>query len=420
MKLLNFYFKLISFLIILLLFQNCNQRNPTYNDNEESIIETLEKNESLDTQIIFNNYIVNISNGSDVKLLYKDDLAYTMEVIDSLISYPSIINGWEWDRISASYKLADITFYNYFDSISFKLENNLSKDHYGNSLAKITNLIYEYEYENKFAERKILISKPYTSKDNNIFFIMENRIKNLNIDYFDGEGYDNSELKFIKFNKQNYTLNEYIFYDLKYKNENSFIRSDFLEFNFQDIYKRESKFFKDIQLESIINKPLNYKILNDSIIEVSMLEDFSLYRIYYKITDKGPLRRINTNRLYDFTKLIYLNENYFKGFYKMIVEEEFPTYSKVNLFKYLSIDDLDIMRNEIFADHGYIFKTKKWNEYFSSKTWYKPLYNNVDDKLTEIDKFNINLILNFKNKVLRNPEKFNKKIYWEEWTFHVG
>ena len=108
MKLLNFYYKLISFLIILLLFQNCTQRNPNYNDNEESIIETLEKNESLDTQIIFNNYIVNISNGSDVKLLYKDDLAYTMEVIDSLISYPSIINGWEWDRISASYKLAKI------------------------------------------------------------------------------------------------------------------------------------------------------------------------------------------------------------------------------------------------------------------------------------------------------------------------
>ena len=419
MKLLNFNYKLISYLTILLLFQNCSQRNPNYNYNEESIIETLEKNESLDTQIIFNNYIVNISNGSDVKLLYKDDLAYTMEVIDSLISYPSIINGWEWDRISASYKLADITFYNYFDSISFKLENNLSKDHYGNSLAKITNLIYEYEYD-KFTERKILISKPYTSKDNNIFFIMENRIKYLYIDYFVEEGYGNSELKFIKFNKQNYTLNEYIFYDLEYRHENSFIRSDFLKFNFQDIYKRESKFFKDTQLKSIINKPLNYKILNDSIIEVTMLEDFSLNRIYYKITDKGQLRRINTNRLYDFTKLIYLNENYFKGFYKMIVEEEFPLYSKVNLFKYLSIDDLDIMRNEIFADHGYIFKTKKWNEYFSSKTWYKPLYKNVDDKLSEIDKFNINLILNFKNKVLRNPEKFNKKIYWEEWTFRGG
>ena len=82
------------------------------------------------------------------------------------------------------------------------LENNLSKDHYGNSLAKITNLIYEYEYD-KFTERKILISKPYTSKDNNIFFIMESRIKYLYIDYFVEEGYGNSELKFIKFNKVN-------------------------------------------------------------------------------------------------------------------------------------------------------------------------------------------------------------------------
>ena len=268
-------------------------------------------------------------------------------------------------RISASYKLADITFYNYFDSISFKLENNLSKDHYGNSLAKITNLISEYKYD-KFNERKYWFQNP-TLPRTIIYFYYGKRIKYLYNDFFVAEGYGNSELKFIKFNKQNYTLNEYIFNDLEYRHENSFIRSDFLKFNFQDIYKRESKFFKDIQLESIINKPLNYKILNDSIIEVTMLEDFSLNRIYYKITDKGQLRRINTNRLYDFTKLIYLNENYFKGFYKMIVEEEFPLYSKVNLFKYLSIDDLDIMRNEIFADHGYIFKKKNGMNIFHLK-----------------------------------------------------
>lgn len=416
MKLLNFNYKLISFLIILLLFQNCNERNPTYNDNEESIIETLEKNESLDTQIIFNNYIVNISNGSDVKLLYKDDLAYTMEVIDSLISYPSIINRWQRDGIyENSLKLADITFYNYFDSISFKLENNLSKDNHSNSLAKIVKLIYE----NELAERKIFITEPYSSNDNKLFFIMENRI--VDFDIYE-TSYDYSELKFIKFNKQNFALNNYTFYDLNYNYKNSFIRSDFLMSDFlgfesEKIYKKESKFFKDTQLKSIINKPLNYKILNDSIVEVRMLEDFNVNYIYYKITEKGPLRRINTNRLYDFTKLIYLNENYFKGFYK-IIDEEYDF--RVNLFKYLSIDDLDIMRNEIFADYGYIFKTKKWNEYFSSKNWYKPLYNNVDDKLTEIDKFNINLILNFKNKVLRNPEKYNKKINWEEYSYQAG
>ena len=59
-------------------------------------------------------------------------------------------------------------------------------------------------YENELAERKILISKPYSSSDNNLFFIMENRIVNLDI-Y--ATVYDYSELKFIKFNKQNFSLN---------------------------------------------------------------------------------------------------------------------------------------------------------------------------------------------------------------------
>ncbi|MFW5872853.1 MAG: YARHG domain-containing protein, partial [bacterium] len=55
--------------------------------------------------------------------------------------------------------------------------------------------------------------------------------------------------------------------------------------------------------------------------------------------------------------------------------------------------DLDIMRNEIFADHGYIFKTEKWKHYFDKQHWYSPLYNDVTDELTIIEKINIDNIL---------------------------
>jgi hypothetical protein len=55
--------------------------------------------------------------------------------------------------------------------------------------------------------------------------------------------------------------------------------------------------------------------------------------------------------------------------------------------------DLDIMRNEIFADHGYIFKTEKWKRYFDKQHWYSPLYNDVTDELTIIEKVNIDNIL---------------------------
>ena len=61
-----------------------------------------------------------------------------------------------------------------------------------------------------------------------------------------------------------------------------------------------------------------------------------------------------------------------------------------------SIEQLDVMRNEIFADYGYRFSTDKWREYFENKFWYEASYDNVNEFLTEIEKYNINLILKVK------------------------
>jgi len=53
---------------------------------------------------------------------------------------------------------------------------------------------------------------------------------------------------------------------------------------------------------------------------------------------------------------------------------------------------LKIMRNEIFARHGYIFKTPDMQQYFSTQSWYKPLYDAVDYSLSKIEKNNIDFI----------------------------
>ncbi|MFZ1808384.1 MAG: YARHG domain-containing protein [Cyclobacteriaceae bacterium] len=62
-----------------------------------------------------------------------------------------------------------------------------------------------------------------------------------------------------------------------------------------------------------------------------------------------------------------------------------------------SADELRLMRNEIFARYGYIFSSKGLSDYFETKRWYKPTNANVDDKLTAIDKSNIEQILKFEN-----------------------
>ena len=59
---------------------------------------------------------------------------------------------------------------------------------------------------------------------------------------------------------------------------------------------------------------------------------------------------------------------------------------KISSLKDLSKENLRICRNLIFAHNGYRFKDKNLSEYFSAYEWYKPMYDNVDDKLNDNDK----------------------------------
>ena len=57
-----------------------------------------------------------------------------------------------------------------------------------------------------------------------------------------------------------------------------------------------------------------------------------------------------------------------------------------------SKEDLRILRNSIFARHGYIFKDSELKNYFSNYSWYDPQYSNVNDKLTSVETQNIALL----------------------------
>jgi len=58
----------------------------------------------------------------------------------------------------------------------------------------------------------------------------------------------------------------------------------------------------------------------------------------------------------------------------------------------LSKYDLKIMRNEIFARHGYIFMTNDMKNYFQNQSWYTPRYSNVTAMLTSTEQKNVALI----------------------------
>lgn len=60
-------------------------------------------------------------------------------------------------------------------------------------------------------------------------------------------------------------------------------------------------------------------------------------------------------------------------------------------------ENLTLARNEIYARHGLVFKGEQFNSYFSKKSWYKPNPNfkGSDGELTDVEVYNIQLILKF-------------------------
>lgn len=63
-----------------------------------------------------------------------------------------------------------------------------------------------------------------------------------------------------------------------------------------------------------------------------------------------------------------------------------------------SSEDLAKLRNEIFARHGRIFTTQKWINYFATKTWYVPRYENVDALLNDYEWANLEVIMKLEDE----------------------
>lgn len=63
--------------------------------------------------------------------------------------------------------------------------------------------------------------------------------------------------------------------------------------------------------------------------------------------------------------------------------------------EYLDGSDLRILRNAIFAMHGYIFQSADLRNYFKRYWWYKPRYSNVQKYLNKYERYNIKFIRSY-------------------------
>ncbi|MCK4233465.1 YARHG domain-containing protein, partial [candidate division WOR-3 bacterium] len=114
-------------------------------------------------------------------------------------------------------------------------------------------------------------------------------------------------------------------------------------------------------------------------------------------------------------------ENWYEGNSKLYTEDD------LNLWKDVDIDELknipcryktykavleaypELMRNVIYAVHGYPFKTPFWRSNFEEFAWYEPREDFSDAVLNEIEHKNIAFILEHEKKIKEYLEKLEKE-----------
>lgn len=75
------------------------------------------------------------------------------------------------------------------------------------------------------------------------------------------------------------------------------------------------------------------------------------------------------------------------------------TYISESDLQGLTKHEVALIRNEIFARHGYSFKTEEFKVYFDTQSWYTPNPNYSDSLLNDIERANIKFIQQYEKKM---------------------
>ncbi|MBS1587873.1 MAG: YARHG domain-containing protein [Bacteroidetes bacterium] len=78
-----------------------------------------------------------------------------------------------------------------------------------------------------------------------------------------------------------------------------------------------------------------------------------------------------------------------------------------NDVKYLTNWGMAVMKNEIYARHGMIFKPGMLRDHFAKQSWYHPAATNVQARLTSVEKANLNYLENYKEQQPANQLALN-------------
>lgn len=147
------------------------------------------------------------------------------------------------------------------------------------------------------------------------------------------------------------------------------------------------------------------------------------YILQKKIFKYNPEQMLEHSRRYgDWNNFINKEETYYYGDEKYSeTYEEFSTSTEkiyeinasTQLLKKKDVEnlkkgDLVIIRNTIYARHGYSFKNRPLRVFFDAQPWYIPVHTNIKNDLTEIEKKNIQLLLKYEKNAKEYYDTFGR------------
>jgi hypothetical protein len=101
------------------------------------------------------------------------------------------------------------------------------------------------------------------------------------------------------------------------------------------------------------------------------------------------------------------------GTFEMPTESILTTNASNTLLKSADVanfykGDLEIIRNAIYARHGYSFQNRKMRYLFDQVNWYVPVATNITAELTDIEKKNIDLLKRYEKHATKYYDSYGR------------
>ncbi len=212
------------------------------------------------------------------------------------------------------------------------------------------------------------------------------------------DGYDAENVVLVARNSKNVITA--LLAELKDWNKDDQLLLDMLDGIYTDSQGKEYNFAR----ESLNGEKFEVQVSDGNMAQCFKLKDGKIY--WVEFTDKGI----------DLYNAVWDDDNpvgYYKQstFYKSLTKKDQITEILTGQYPYTSMKlvlpsqldfftkaQLRVMRNEIYARHGYVFSSADLKALFSKMSWYKPLNDNSKVQLSQLEQLNVDLIKAYENK----------------------